>query len=144
MIDTFARKGDSDIEQMERYKKYMEKSMIRITQRTKLHLKEEFIVNGLNEMYPQYMEMLETIDEDNATMELIDFDYAKPNISWDKNGDATKIGVRKTNTYCNLKVHGYENSQSWEGLPTHEQVKIRDAMMEYKLGGLHENDDSCR
>ena len=141
IIDTFARKGDSDIEQMERYKKYMENSKIRITQRTKLHLKEEFIVNGLNEMYPQYMEMLKTIDEDNATMgELIDYDYAKPNIVWDKNGNATKIGVRKTNAYCNLKVHGYENNQSLEGLPTSERGKIRDVVIESKLGGVFEND----
>ena len=142
IIDTFNRKGMNDEEQMKRYNNYMEKSKIRITQRTRLPLKECYLVKGLNEVYPQYGEMLKTIDEDNATMdELIDHDYALPTFTMDrKNENVVRIGIRKTNAYCNLKVHGYEDRSSWENLCDFEKNSIRDFVIERRLGGIHEND----
>ena len=142
IIDTFNRKGENDEEQMERYNAYMEKAKIRITQRTRLPLKECYLVKGLNEVYPQYGEMLKTIDEDNSSMdELIDHDYALPTFTMDrKNENVLKIGIRKTNAYCNLKVHGYEDRSSWESLGENERNRIRDFVIEKRLGGIHEND----
>ena len=106
----------------------------------RLPLNDEYVVKGLNETYPQYMEMLKTIDEDNASMELIDHDYAIPTITRDKRGNVTRIGIRKTNAYCNLRVHGYENRQSWENLAERERNRVRDVVMEKRLGGVYEND----
>ena len=142
IIDTFNRKGLNDEEQMERYNAYMEKSKIRITQRTRLPLKECYLVKGLNEVYPQYGEMLKTIDEDNSSMdELIDHDYALPTFTMDrKNENVVRIGIRKTNAYCNLKVHGYEDRSSWESLGENERNRIRDSVIEKRLGGIYEND----
>ena len=141
IIDTFNRKGKNDEEQMERYNAYMKKSMIKITQQTRLPLKECYLVKGLNEVYPQYGEMLETIDEDNASMELIDHDYALPTFKMDKkNEKVVKIGIRKTNAYCTLKVHGYEDRSSWENLQEQEKCRIRDFVIEKRLGGIYEND----
>ena len=95
---------------------------------------------GLSEMYPQYMEMLETIDEDNASMDVIDYDYAMPTFKFDKDKNITRIGIRKTNGYCNLKVHGYEDRQSWENLSEQEKSRIRDVVISRRLGGVYEND----
>ena len=141
IIDTFNRKGMDDERQYELYNAYMEKSKIRITQRTRLPLKECYLVKGLNEVYPQYGEMLKTIDEDNATTELIDHDYALPTFTMDKRKEnVVKIGIRKTNAYCNLKVHGYEDRSSWESLCASEKNRIRDFVIEKRLGGIYEND----
>ena len=136
MIDTFAR----DKEQEELYKKYMEKSTIRITQQTKIPLTKGGLLAGLREVYPQYIEMLETIDEDNSSMELIDYDRAIPTFKFDKDKNVTRIGIRKTNAYCTLKVRGYEDSQSWENLSENEKSRIRDIVIEKRLGGVYEND----
>ena len=136
MIDTFAR----DIEQRELCEKYMKKSMIRIAQQTKISLTKGMVMAGLREVYPQYMEMLETIDEDNATMELIDHDHAIPTFKMDKDKNVIGIGIRKTNGYCTLKVHGFEDRSSWESLGEHEKNRIRDFVIEKRLGGIYEND----
>ena len=142
IMDTFNRKGMDDERQYELYNAYMEKSKIRITQRTRLPLKECYLVKGLNEVYPQYGEMLKTIDEDNSSMdELIDHDYALPTFTMDrKNENVVRIGIRKTNAYCNLKVHGYEDRSSWENLCDFEKNRIRDFVIEKRLGGIYEND----
>lgn len=142
IIDTFNRKGMDDERQYELYNAYMKKSKIRIAQRTRLPLKECYLVKGLNEVYPQYGEMLKTIDEDNANMdELIDHDYALPTFTMDrKNENVVRIGIRKTNAHCNLKVHGYEDRSSWESLCEREKNRIRDFVIEKRLGGIHEND----
>jgi hypothetical protein len=120
----------------------MKKSMIRISQHMRLSLKECYLVKGLNEVYPQYGEMLKTIDEDNSSMdELIDHDYALPTFTMDrKNENVLRIGIRKTNAYCNLKVHGYEDRSSWESLGENERKRIRDVVIEKRLGGVYEND----
>ena len=136
MIDTFAR----DNEQREMYKKYMDKFMIRIAQQTKLSLTKGMVMAGLREVYPQYIEMLETIDEDNNSMELIDHDHAIPTFKMDKNKNVIGIGIRKTNGYCTLKVHGFEDRASWESLGEHERNRIRDSVIEKRLGGIYEND----
>ena len=78
IIDKFKK----DKEQWELYEEYMKKSKIRIVQQTRIALDEGHIIMGLSEMYPQYIEMLETIDEDNSSMELIDYDYAIPTFNW--------------------------------------------------------------
>ena len=136
IIDRFKK----DKDQWELYDEYMKKSKIRIVQQTRLSLDEGRAIMGLSEMYPQYMEMLETIDEDNATMEVIDYDYAMPTFKFDKDKNITRIGIRKTNGYCNLKVHGYEDRQSWENLGEQEKRRIRDVEISRKLGGVYEND----
>lgn len=136
IIDRFKK----DKEQWELYDEYMKKSKIRIVQQTRLSLDEGRAIMGLSEMYPQYMEMLETIDEDNSSMELIDYDYAIPTFKKDKQGNITRIGIRKTNGYCNLKVHGYEDRQSWENLSEQEKSRIRDVVISRRLGGVYEND----
>ena len=136
IIDRFKK----DKEQWELYEEYMKKSKIRIVQQTRIALDEGHIIMGLSEMYPQYIEMLETIDEDNSSMELIDYDYAIPSFKFDKDKNATKIGIRKTNAYCNLKVRGYEDSQSWENLSEKEKCRIRDVVITRRLGGVYEND----
>jgi hypothetical protein len=136
IIDTFKRERD----EWELYDEYMKNAKIRIVQQTRLPIKEGQIIMGLSEVYPQYLEMLETIDEDNATMELIDYDYAIPTFKKDKQGNITRIGIRKTNGYCNLKVHGYEDRQSWENLGEQEKRRIRDVVMTRRLGGVYEND----
>ena len=137
IIDTFKR----DKDQWEIYDEYMKKSKIRIVQQTRMALDEGHVIMGLSEVYPQYMEMLETIDEDNNSMdELIDYDYAIPTIKFDKDKNVTRIGIRKTNAYCNLKVHGYEDRQSWENLSEKEKGRIRDVVIEKRLGGVYEND----
>lgn len=129
-----------DKEQWELYEEYMKKSKIRIVQQTRIALDEGHIIMGLSEMYPQYIEMLETIDEDNSSMEVIDYDYAIPTFKKDKRGDITRIGIRKTNAYCNLKVRGYEDRQSWENLGEKEKCRIRDVVITRRLGGVYEND----
>ncbi len=136
IIDRFKK----DKDQWELYDEYMKKSKIRIVQQTRLSLDEGRAIMGLSEMYPQYMEMLETIDEDNASMDVIDYDYAMPTFKFDKDKNITRIGIRKTNGYCNLKVHGYEDRQSWESLGEHERNRIRDFVIEKRLGGIYEND----
>ena len=136
IIDRFKK----DKDQWELYDEYMKKSKIRIVQQTRLSLDEGRAIMGLSEMYPQYMEMLETIDKDNSSMELIDYDYAMPTFKFDKDKNITRIGIRKTNGYCNLKVHGYEDSQSWENLGEQEKCRIRDVVMTRRLGGVYEND----
>ena len=73
-------------------------------------------------------------------MEVIDYDYAIPTFKKDKRGDITRIGIRKTNAYCNLKVRGYEDRQSWENLGEKEKSRIRDVVMTRRLGGVYEND----
>ena len=136
IIDKFKK----DKEQWELYEEYMKKSKIRIVQQTRIALDEGHIIMGLSEMYPQYIEMLETIDEDNSSMELIDYDYAIPTFKFDKDKNATRIGIRKTNAYCNLKVRGYEDSHSWENLSEKEKCRIRDVVISRRLGGVYEND----
>ena len=141
IIDRFNRKVENDKEQMEIYNNCLKNSRIRIVQQTRLPLKEEFIVKGLNEVYPQYGEMLKTIDEDNSSMELIDNDYALPTITMDRKKEKVlKIGIRKTNAYCNLKVHGFEDRSSWENLGDRERGRVRDSVIEKRLGGIYEND----
>ena len=137
IIDRF----ENEKEQWELYDECMEKSKIRIVQQTRLPLKEGQVIMGLSKVYPQYIEMLGTIDEDNALMdELIDYDYAIPTFKKDKRGDITRIGIRKTNAYCNLKVRGFEDRQSWENLGEKEKRRIRDAVISTRLGGVYEND----
>lgn len=136
IIDRFKK----DKDQWELYDEYMKKSKIRIVQQTRLSLDEGRAIMGLSEMYPQYMEMLETIDEDNASMDVIDYDYAMPTFKFDKDKNITRIGIRKTNGYCNLKVHGYEDRQSWENLSEQEKSRIRDVVISRRLGGVYEND----
>lgn len=136
MIDTFAR----DKEQGELCDDYMKRGKIRIAQQTKLPLTKGSLMAGLSEVYPQYIEMLETIDEDNNSMELIDHDHAIPTFKMDKDKNVIGIGIRKTNGYCNLKVHGYEDRSSWESFGENERNRIRDSVIEKRLGGIYEND----
>ena len=136
MIDTFK----NDKEQWEQYDDYMKRGKIRIAQQTKLPLRKGCLLVGLSEVYPQYMEMLETIDEDNNSMELIDHDHAIPTFKMDKDKNVIGIGIRKTNGYCTLKVHGYEDRSSWESLGENERKRIRDSVIEKRLGGIYEND----
>ena len=143
IVDTFKAKAMKDKDQYQRYLEYMKNHRIRITQQTKLALDEKFLILGLNEMYPQYLEMLKTIDEDNRSMNRLDeYDYAyPPTFTEDKDGNVTRIGIRKTNKYCNLKVRGYEDKRSWEGLGEKKSKgRIRDYVISNRLGGIYEND----
>ena len=141
IANTFKSKSKKDKDQYERYLDYMKRGRIRISQQTRLALDESYIVQGLNEMYPQYLEMLKTIDEDNKSMpSSSDYDYAIPTFSKDKDGNTTKVAIRKTNQYCTLKVQGYEDRQSWDGLDDESKGRIRDYVIAKRLGGVYEND----
>lgn len=141
IANTFKSKSKKEKDQYERYLDYMKKGRIRISQQTRLALDEVYIVQGLNEMYPQYLDMLKTIDEDNQSMSSsCDYDYAIPTFSHDKDGNTTKVAIRKTNQYCTLKVRGYEDRQSWDGLDDKSKGRIRDYVIAKRLGGVYEND----
>lgn len=91
-------KNDNYIEASRRFN-------IRIAQRTCLPLEDDIIFKGLIDKYPQLLELWKTIDEDNASKPLDEYDYAVPNIKRDVNGNASKISFRMTNQYCPAKVH---------------------------------------
>ena len=68
VISIVERFGKDEAEK-KKYEELKKKFRIRITQQTRLPLKQEYLMKGLTEAYPQYLEMLKTIDEDNAKMD---------------------------------------------------------------------------
>lgn len=106
---------------------------IRITPRTSLPLKDDVILKGIYERYPQYREMAKTISQDNRNRPLDELDYANINISRDKNGNAISISCRKTNSLCPLKVHDLTEEDL-------ESKRTRDQIITEKFGGVYEND----
>ena len=137
IVDRFAKSKLQDKDMYLKYRYYMKNFKIRIVQQTRLPLRQEYLSYGLTKVYPQYMEMLKTIDEDNKMMEsAADYDYAIPSFSYNKDRECTRIGLRKTNRYCTLKVHNI----SWETLSESERQRTRREVIRSKFGEEYEND----
>ncbi len=139
VISICNRFAKSKSQKREMYLKYcdcMEKLKIKIVQQTRLPLSLEYLVVGLIKVYPQYMEMLHTIDKDNRMMDPADWDYAIPSLMFNKNYECIRIGLRKSNQYCPLKVHNI----SWETLSENERMRTRRWVIMNKFGEEHEND----
>lgn len=136
IVQRFKNAESQTAQEYQQYLDCMEALRIRITQRTFLPLSKESIIKGLNEVYPQYPEMLKTIDADNKTLDLIDYDYAIPNLTYNKSGQCIRIGLRKTNAHCNLKA----NNIDWESLLDKEKKRTRKGVIIERLGAVNEND----
>ena len=135
IVERFAKAGKDELDE-KKYKEYMRDFKIKITSQTRLPLKEDYIIKGLTEVYPQYIQMLRTIREDNSEMDSSDWDNAYPTLKYNKDGDCISIGLRKSNQYCNLKVHEI----AWETLTEAERKRTRNEVIRQKFGGVHEND----
>ena len=107
---------------------------IKIAQRTCLPLEDDIIYKGLIDRYPQLVELWKTIDNDNASKPLDEYDYAVPKIKRDINGNASKISFRMTNQYCPAKVHSISDEDYESGR------MIRDEIIKQKFGAVYEND----
>ncbi len=130
IVDTFA----NDDSRKKEYEEAERRFNIRIAQKTCLPLNDDIIHKGLIEKYPQLLELWKTIDEDNATKPLDEYDYAVPKIKRDINGNATKISFRMTNQYCPAKVHSISDEDYESGR------MIRDDIIKEKFGAVYEND----
>lgn len=130
IVDTFEgnkSKNDDFIEASRRFN-------IRIAQRTCLPLEDDFIYKGLVDKYPQLLELWKTIDEDNTSKPLDEYDYAVPKVKRDVNGNVSKISFRMTNQYCPAKVHSISDEDYESGR------MIRDEIIKQKFGAVYEND----
>ena len=137
ICNRFEKRKPKDRKMYMKYRDYMRNFKIRIVQQTRLPLRQEYLSYGLTKVYPQYMEMLKTIDEDNKMMEsAADYDIALPSFSYNKDRECTRIGLRKTNRYCTLKVHNI----SWETLSEDEKKRTRREVIRSKFGEEYEND----
>lgn len=128
--------GSKAWHERQQYRDCMEESRIRITQQTRLSLTDDSIKKGICKMYPQLLEMLQTIDADNETMDPCDYDHAMLNLQRGRGGICTKISMRKTNRYCNLKVHNI----SMGSLSDDEKRRTRNGVIIDRLGAVNEND----
>ena len=136
IVDRFANHTHCNHKELQKLSDLMIKFKIRITQQTRLPLQQNYLMMGLHKMYPQYMEMIKTIDKDNSTMDSSDWDYAIPSFSYNRNGECIRISIRKTNQYCNLKVHNIP----WDTLSKEERRRTRREVIINKFGEEHEND----
>lgn len=130
IVNTFA----DDESKKKEYEEANRRFNIRIAQRTCLPLNDDIIHKGLIEKYPQLIELWKTIDEDNTTKPLDEYDYAVPKIKRDINSNATKISFRMTNQYCPAKVHSISDEDYESGR------MIRDDIIKRKFGNVYEND----
>ena len=65
---------------------------------------DEEIVYGLYESRPQYRKLLLTLQEINSFIPEDEHHRCSPNVSRDKHGNITRIGVRATNPWCSTKT----------------------------------------
>lgn len=62
------------------------------------------VVYGLYESRPQYRKLLLTLQEINTFIPRDEWHRCAPNVSRDKHGNITRIGVRATNPWCSTKT----------------------------------------
>lgn len=62
------------------------------------------VVYGLYESRPQYRKLLLTLQEINSFIPEDEHHRCSPNVSRDKHGNITRIGVRATNPWCSTKT----------------------------------------
>lgn len=84
------------------------------------------VVYGLYESRPQYRKLLLTLQEINTFIPEDEWHRCSPNVSRDKHGNITKIGVRATNSWCSTKTED-------DGNPNYHGT-LREDLLRKRLG----------
>lgn len=90
------------------------------------------VVYGLYESRPQYRKLLLTLQEINTFIPEDEWHRCAPNVSRDKQGNITKIGVRATNSWCSTKTTN-------DGNPNYHGT-LREDLLRKRLGNWVEFD----
>ena len=87
---------------------------------------DEEVVYGLYESRPQYRKLLLTLQEINTFIPEDEWHRCAPNVSRDKHGNITRIGVRATNPWCSTKTED-------DGNPNYHGT-LREDLLTKRLG----------
>ena len=93
---------------------------------------DEEVVYGLYESRPQYRKLLLTLQEINTFIPEDEWHRCSPNVSRDKHGNITRIGVRATNPWCSTKTDD-------DGNPNYHGT-LREDLLTKRLGTWAEFD----